>query len=68
LTEGMTWLLAGLNVGVALGAAASGQLVDSEGARFGFNLALAAGAAVALVAFWGYRRMREQALALVCSA
>lgn len=68
LTEGMTWLLAGLNVGVALGAAASGHLVDSEGARFGFNLALAAGAAVALVAFWGYRRMREQALALVCSA
>ncbi|MBU6956840.1 MFS transporter [Pseudomonas sp. CVAP len=67
LTEGMTWLLAGLNVGVALGAAASGQLVDMEGARYGFNVALAAGAAVLLVAIWGYRRMREHALAAAYS-
>jgi MFS family permease len=29
LTEGMTWLLAGLNIGVALGAALSGQSVDA---------------------------------------
>ncbi|WP_283190384.1 MFS transporter [Pseudomonas sp. PMCC200344] len=63
LTEGMTWLLAGLNVGVAMGAAASGQLVDMEGARYGFNVALAAGAAVLLVTIWGYRRMREHSLA-----
>jgi MFS family permease len=62
LTEGMTWLLAGLNVGVAMGAAASGQLVDMEGARYGFNVALAAGAAVLLVAVWGHRRMREHSL------
>ena len=62
LTEGMTWLLAGLNVGVAMGAAASGQLVDMEGARYGFNVALAAGAAVLLMAIWGYRRMREHSL------
>ena len=63
LTEGMTWLLAGLNVGVAMGAAASGQLVDMEGARYGFNVALAAGAVVLLVTIWGYRRMREHSLA-----
>ena len=33
LTEGMTWLLAGLNIGVALGAALSGQSVDAGCAR-----------------------------------
>lgn len=61
LTEGMTWLLAGLNVGVAGGAAASGQVVDMWGAQAGFNVALAAGAAVLLVALWGYQRMRDRA-------
>ncbi|TFF52903.1 MFS transporter [Pseudomonas putida] len=61
LTEGMTWLLAGLNVGVAGGAAASGQVVDVWGAQAGFNVALAAGAAVLLVALWGYQRMRARA-------
>ncbi|WP_227493415.1 MFS transporter [Paracoccus kondratievae] len=40
LTEGMTWLLAGLNVGVTLCAAASGQVVDDSGARAGFTVAL----------------------------
>lgn len=61
LTEGMTWLLAGLNVGVAGGAAASGQVVDAWGAKTGFNVALAAGAAVLLVALWGYQRVRARA-------
>lgn len=61
LTEGMTWLLAGLNVGVAGGAAASGQVVDAWGAKSGFNVALAAGAAVLLVALWGYQRVRARA-------
>jgi MFS family permease len=60
LTEGMTWLLAGLNVGVALGAAASGQVVDDGGARAGFTVALCAGAVVLLVALWGHQRLREQ--------
>ncbi|WP_341795972.1 MULTISPECIES: MFS transporter [unclassified Pseudomonas] len=61
LTEGMTWLLAGLNVGVAGGAAASGQVVDVLGAKAGFNVALGAGVAVLLVAFWSYCRLRERA-------
>ncbi|MEX5503379.1 MFS transporter [Pseudomonas putida] len=59
LTEGMTWLLAGLNVGVAGGAAASGQVVDVLGAKAGFNVALGAGAAVLLLAFWSYCRLRD---------
>jgi predicted MFS family arabinose efflux permease len=62
LTEGMTWLLAGLNVGVALGAVASGQVVDGLGASAGFQVALAAGALVLLVALWGYRRFAQARL------
>ncbi|MCP3019453.1 MFS transporter [Cupriavidus basilensis] len=61
LTEGMAWLLAGLNVGVALGAAASGQVVDEGGARTGFAVALCAGALVLLVALWGHQRLRAHA-------
>ncbi len=58
LTEGMTWLLAGLNIGVALGAAASGHAVDEEGARAGFIVAVCAGALVLLTALWAHQRLR----------
>ncbi|WP_233965238.1 MFS transporter [Pectobacterium versatile] len=64
LTEGMTWLLAGLNVGVALGAAVSGHVVDDDGARAGFAVALGAGVLVLLVALWGYQRFRAHASSL----
>lgn len=50
LTEGMTWLLAGLNIGVALGAAVAGQVVDGAGVRPGFRVALLAGTCVLLLA------------------
>lgn len=58
LTEGMTWLLAGLNVGVAFGAAASGQWVDAYGVRAGFLIAVCAGGAVLLAAMSAHRRVR----------
>ncbi|WP_025918588.1 MFS transporter [Pectobacterium parmentieri] len=61
LTEGMTWLLAGLNVGVALGAAVSGYVVDEGGARAGFAIALCAGVLVLLVTIWGYQHLRTHA-------
>lgn len=64
LTEGITWLLAGLNVGIALGAAASGRLVDGAGAAAGFRVALCAGAGVLLLALWAHGRLRRQGLAL----
>lgn len=60
LTEGMTWLLAGLNIGVAAGAALSGQVLDEGGAQAGFTVALAAGGGVLLVAVLGYWRLRER--------
>ncbi|MFL1407378.1 MFS transporter [Marinobacter sp. M1N3S26] len=64
LTEGMTWLLAGLNVGVAMGAAVSGQVVDMDGARAGFSVALVAGGTVLLMGLWGYHRMRKHSIAM----
>ena len=67
LTEGMTWLLAGLNVGVAMGAAVAGQVVDMDGARAGFSVALIAGGVVLLVALRSYRRMREHTPLTSCS-
>lgn len=59
LTEGMTWLLAGLNVGAAVGAAVSGQRVDDGGPQAGFAVALWAGAAVLAVALLGSSRLRD---------
>ncbi|MFG3253726.1 MFS transporter [Streptomyces sp. NPDC048172] len=58
LTEGMTWMLAGLQVGVALGAAVSGQLVDAFGTRAGFAVAPAAGAVALGLALAAYRVLR----------
>lgn len=58
LTEGMTWLLAALNVGVASGAAVSGQVVAHSGADAGFLVAVCAAVLVLLLAVWGQRRMR----------
>ncbi|RON07342.1 ABC transporter permease [Pseudomonas brassicacearum] len=58
LTEGLTWLITGLSIGVAIGAAGSGWLVDAFGARSGFWLSIAAGAVVLGSAVQSYRRLR----------
>lgn len=60
LTEGITWLLAGLNVGVALGAALAGQVVDSSSARGGFTVAVCAAVVVILMAFFSYLTFQKQ--------
>lgn len=60
LTEGMTWLLAGLNVGIALGAAIAGQVVDGNAARAGFSVALVAGVAVLLLVFLSHLILHKQ--------
>ncbi|WP_155718437.1 MFS transporter, partial [Pseudomonas fluorescens] len=57
LTEGMTWLITGLSIGVAIGAASSGWMIDHFGATSGFWVALAAGTVVAGSAVLGYRRL-----------
>ncbi|MFJ9418730.1 MFS transporter [Streptomyces sp. NPDC101227] len=60
LTEGMTWTSTGLAVGVALGSAAGGWVVDAFGAARGYLVPGTAGVLAALVAFAGYRRLRPQ--------
>ncbi|AVE03293.1 MFS transporter [Pseudomonas palleroniana] len=57
LTEGMTWLITGLSIGVAMGAASSGWMIDHYGATRGFWVALMAGAVVLGSALVGYRRL-----------
>lgn len=47
LTEGMTWAITGLSVGVALGSSVSGGMVDRSG---GFAVGIAAGGATVLLA------------------
>lgn len=64
LTEALTWLISGLGIGVALGAAATGQVVDQLGARQGALVALVAGVVVLGVALFGHRRLNPQVSAI----
>ncbi|KAA0947669.1 MULTISPECIES: MFS transporter [unclassified Pseudomonas] len=57
LTEGMTWLITGLSIGVAIGAASSGWMIDHFGAPSGFWVALVAAGVVLVSAVLGYRRL-----------
>ncbi|WIV90153.1 MFS transporter [Proteus appendicitidis] len=59
LTEGMTWLLAGLNVGTAVGAILTGQLIDYSGVQAGVWIAIGASALVMLIAFIGFKRINN---------
>ncbi|MEL7883872.1 MFS transporter [Serratia marcescens] len=59
LTEGLTWMVTGLGIGVALGAALAGLAIDAVGIKAGFGVTLSAGLVVLLVAAGGYRLMRR---------
>ncbi|MFI1884741.1 MFS transporter [Streptomyces jumonjinensis] len=61
LTEGMTWVGTGLAVGVALGFSSGGWAIDAYGAETAYTVPTIAGAIAAMVAFLGYRRLREPA-------
>jgi len=65
LTEGLTWLITGLGIGVALGAAVSGWVVDAFGARAGFSVALAAGLVVLGMALYGHHLLCRELPATV---
>lgn len=54
LTEGFTWLITGLAVGVALGSAGVGMIIDTYSIDTGFFLAIGAGVSVLLIAVAGY--------------
>ncbi|MGV6874807.1 MFS transporter [Pseudochelatococcus sp. B33] len=57
LTEGVTWVMTGIGIGMALGAFASGWVVDNYGAQNGFWVSVVAGAATVLTVAVGQRSL-----------
>lgn len=60
LTEGMTWLLAGLNIGVAIGAMMTGKMVDTYGLNAGYLVAIVGGTLVVLSTALSYVQLNAQ--------
>jgi MFS family permease len=58
-TEGLAWLSSAISIGVAVGSAVAGQVIDAGGARWGYLFAAACGVAAAVVCLLGLRRLRE---------
>jgi MFS family permease len=65
LTEGITWVMTGIGIGMALGSFASGWVVDHFGAANGFWVSVAAGAASALTVALGQRTLSGKRQAVV---
>jgi MFS family permease len=62
-TEAMTWLSSTISVGVAIGSATAGHLVDSGGPRPGFLFAAASGLLAVTVCVLGRSRLRATGVA-----
>lgn len=58
LTEGMTWTRVGIDLGIAVGAGATGALVERHGADAGFVVATVAALVSAVVAVAAYPYLR----------
>ncbi|MFZ2178793.1 MAG: MFS transporter [Rhodococcus sp. (in: high G+C Gram-positive bacteria)] len=52
LTEGITWTVTGLGVGVAAGSALAGRMIDDHGTTAGFAVAVVAAVLASMVAPW----------------
>ncbi|MDN5925486.1 MAG: MFS transporter [Hyphomicrobiales bacterium] len=57
LTEGVTWVMTGIGIGMALGSFVSGWVVDNYGAQNGFWVSVAAAAATVLTVALGQRSL-----------
>jgi MFS family permease len=57
-TEGMAWLTSAISVGVAVGSAVAGHVIDADGARWGYVFAAGCGAAAAVTCLLGLPRLR----------
>ena len=63
LTEGVTWVMTGIGIGMALGAFATGWVVDTFGARNGFWVSVIAGFSALLTVLLGQKSLaRERAM------
>jgi predicted MFS family arabinose efflux permease len=57
----MSWLSSGISVGVAVGAAAVGFILDAHGPRAGYAFAAVCGGASVVTCLTGLRRLRPPA-------
>ena len=60
LTEGLSWMSTAMTLGVSLGSALGGPVIDSHGYPAGFVLVMGFGWFMALAAVVGYRPLRNQ--------
>lgn len=60
LTEGFTWMITGLGIGIAAGAALTGWVIDEMGIRAGFTVTMAAGGGVLLASVYCYRLLQQR--------
>jgi len=61
LTEGVTWGMTGIVIGMAIGSSLSGWVIDEFGAVSGFWVSIAAGVLALATVLAGYRHVEEQA-------
>lgn len=59
LTEGITWGMTGIGLGMALGSISSGYVIDAFGAQAGFWISVAAGLVALATAILGIRSFDE---------
>ena len=64
LTEGVTWVMTGIGIGMALGAFVTGWVVDHFGAQNGFWVSVVAGAATVLTVALGQRTLSGERVSL----
>jgi MFS family permease len=57
LTEGITWVMTGIGIGMALGSFAAGWVVDNFGAQNGFWVSVVAGASSLLTVLLGQKTL-----------
>ena len=60
LTEGLAWIITGLNLGYGLGAALVGGIADAHGARVAFSVTIASGLAMGALALVLFRRLASR--------
>lgn len=58
LTEGLAWVITGLNVGYGTGSALVGGIADAHGARVAFSVTIAAGLTMGALALVLHERLR----------
>jgi len=59
-TEAMAWLSSTISVGVALGSAVAGHIIDAHGARLSFAFAACCGAAGVLICIAGLAKLKTE--------